>query len=434
LNSGDFTQGLRILELTLNNTLKNIADDYGLNLRGEIPSIQFTNLIKDLNRKFQEKVVVIIDEYDKPLLSTIDNPKLHEEMRNALKGFYGVLKSADEHLKFVFLTGVTKFSKVSIFSDLNNLTDISLSPQYCDLCGITQEELEKNFQDNIDEIVKNTSVKKEDYLEKLKYFYNGYRFSPNPVTVYNPFGLLNHFNDGGEFNSYWYESGTPTFLIKLIKNQNIDIMDLEKKSVNRNEFRKYDVEKMPAIPVLYQSGYLTISNYDEEFQEFTLDYPNEEVRTSFAKSLISQYLCATENAKNALVTMLPKSLIKGEINSAMNSLISFLASIPYDIQLKDEKYYQTVVHLIFTMLGFNCRSEVRTASGRIDALVETKNNVYCFEFKLDGTADEALAQIDTKEYLLPWKTSDKNLFKIGVNFDFEKRNIKEWKVAKDFYS
>jgi hypothetical protein len=320
---------------------------------------------------------------------------------------------------------------VSIFSDLNNLTDISLSLQYGDLCGITQEELEKSFQDSINEIAKNASVKKEDYLEKLKRFYNGYRFSSNPITVYNPFGLLNHFNDGGEFNSYWYESGTPTFLIKLIKNQNIDIMDLEKKSVNRNDFRKYDVENMPAIPVLYQSGYLTISDYDNEKNVFILDYPNEEVKSSFAKSLIEQYLCAPLSDVNSLSVSLPDALFKGEIDSAMNSLVSFLASIPYDIQLKDEKYYQTVVHLIFTMLGFACRSEVRIASGRIDTLVETKNNVCCFEFKLDGTAEEALAQIDTKEYLLPWKAAGKNLFKIGVNFDFKKRNIKEWKVDKE---
>ncbi|MDR0822771.1 MAG: AAA family ATPase, partial [Endomicrobium sp.] len=228
LNPGNYSRGIEELSVTIKSAIESCAVRYDVPFVGETNSNCLSRLIENLHNRYNERVVVIIDEYDKPLLSTIDNPKLNIQLRDALKGFYAVLKSSDEHLKFVFLTGVTKFSKVSIFSDLNNLTDISLSPKYGDLCGITQEELEKNFQDNINEITKNASIKKEDYLEKLRRFYNGYRFSSNPITVYNPFGLLNHFNNEGLFLSYWYETGTPTFLIKLIKNQNIDIINLKK--------------------------------------------------------------------------------------------------------------------------------------------------------------------------------------------------------------
>jgi Protein of unknown function (DUF1703). len=200
--------------------------------------------------------------------------------------------------------------------------------------------------------------------------------------------------------------------------------------VGYEDFRKYDIETMRAEPLLYQSGYLTISDYDEDLNQYTLDYPNEEVRASFSKSLLEQYLQPSDKAFQGLNTRLPVALLKGDIDGAMNALKTFLASIPYDIIKKSENYYETAVHLIFTMLGFNCRAEVRIASGRIDTLVETKNNAYCFEFKLNGTAEEALAQIDTKEYLLPWKNSGKQLYKIGVDFDYEKRNIGHWLINK----
>jgi hypothetical protein len=247
--------------------------------------------------------------------------------------------------------------------------------------------------------------------------------------VYNPFGLLNHFDKNGKFLPYWYETGTPTFLINLIIKQKINIIELTNLQVGYEDFRKYDIESMRAEPLLYQSGYLTIRDYDEDLNQYTLDYPNEEVRASFARSLLEQYLQPGDEAFRGINTKLQQALLKGEVDEAMNSLKSFLASIPYDIIKESENYYQTVVHLIFTMLGFSCRSEVRIASGRIDTLVETKNFVYCFEFKLNGTVDEALAQIDTKEYLLPWKGSGKKLFKVGVNFDPEKRNIGEWKTT-----
>jgi hypothetical protein len=427
LNPGNYREGVVILNSALHNALSVIARSYGIELKGEFVPEQFSNLIRDMNELSKEKVVVIIDEYDKPMLSTIDDPELCAKFRDTLKGFYGVLKSSDRHLQFVFLTGVTKFSHVSVFSDLNHLVDLSLDPRYADICGITQEEMEENFGPEIDTVLKDSGKNREEYMGEMRRFYNGYRFSPKPLSVYNPFGLLNHFDKSGEFLSYWYETGTPTFLIRLIIKQKINIINLTNMQVGYEDFCKYDIEEMKAEPLLYQSGYLTISDYDGELNQFTLDYPNEEVRASFSKSLLKQYLQPSDEASRGLNTQLPQAFLKGDIETAMNSLKSFLASIPYDIIKENENYYETAVHLIFAMLGLNCRSEVRIASGRIDTLVETKHFVYCFEFKMHGTAEEALAQIDTKEYLLPWEGDGKKLFKIGVEFDREKRNIGTWK-------
>jgi len=428
LNPGDYHEGAVILVSALHNALDNIARMYRVELRGQFVPEQFSNLIQDLHEHFQEKVVVIIDEYDKPLISTMENDELHATMRNKLKGFYSVLKSSDKYLQFVFLTGVTKFSHISIFSDLNHLVDLTLDPRYADICGITQEELELNFQSEIKDILENNSKSRETYFRELRRYYNGYRFSEKLLTVYNPFGLLNHFDKNGKFLPYWYETGTPTFLINLIIKQKISIINLTNMRVGYEDFHKYDIETMKAEPLLYQSGYLTVSDYDENRNRFTLDYPNEEVRASFAKSLLKQYLQVPDDRSGALFMQLPDVLDDGDIEGAIDALRQFLASIPYDIIKEKENYYETAIHLIFTMMGLNCRSEVRIASGRIDTLVETKNNVYCFEFKLNGTAEEALAQIDTKKYLLPWKGRGKKLFKVGVAFDGEKRNIGGWKV------
>ncbi|GHT91824.1 ATPase AAA [Spirochaetia bacterium] len=429
LNAGRFEDGVEHLDARLSLALSDAAQSAGLSLRGDTLEVQFSSLIKDMHARSGQKAAVIIDEYDKPLLDTIDNPPQHKKIRIALKSFYSVLKSADENLAFVFLTGVTKFAQVSVFSGLNNITDISMDPRYGDLCGITQEEMEWNFSTEIQQVVQEKNTETETYLDELRRYYNGYRFSKKPLTVYNPFGLLNHFNRNGAFESYWYATGTPTFLIKLIEDQKIDIVNLEKESVMLDDFQRFDVENMEAVPVLYQSGYLTIVDYDDEFSEYFLDYPNEEVSTSFSKSLMEHFIHVPGTDVRALLKTLPRALIQGDVDGALNAIKAFLAGVPYDIQIADEKYYQTVFHLIFRMLGISCRSEVRLAAGRIDGLVETKKQVYCFEFKLNGTVAEALAQIDDKDYLLPWQGSGKKLFKVGVAFDCGKRNIDGWEAV-----
>jgi hypothetical protein len=312
---------------------------------------------------------------------------------------------------------------------LNNLTDISLNPGYYDICGITQAELERNFSEEITRVCERKGADRQAYLAEVKRFYNGYRFSERPETVYNPFGLLNHFYEQGKFNAYWFSTGTPAFLITLLEQQKIDILKLEKETVSGFDFQRFDVENMDAVPVLYQSGYLTFVDYDEELGEYALDYPNEEVRASFAEALLDYYVKKYETGIKPSALAIPKALLRGDADGALEALKPFFAAIPYGIQLKDEKYYQTVVYLVFRMLGLFCQSEVQTADGRIDCVVETKKYVYCFEFKLAGSAEEALAQIDRKEYLLPWRGSGKELIKVGVAFDREKRNIGEWKAV-----
>ena len=429
LNSGNYADGIPELYANLNRDLELCAQKYNVPFLGETVSDRFARLIYELQEQCNQRVVVIIDEYDKPLLNTMENAELHIAMRNVLKGFYSVLKSSDKYLRFVFLTGVSKFSHVSVFSDLNHLNDLTLNPRYADICGFTQAEVEQNFEPEIAGIVEDTGKSREAYLEELRRFYNGYRFSEKQLTVYNPFGLLKHFDMNGKFLPYWFDTATPTFLVNLLIRQKVNILDLTNLQVGYEAFSKYDIENMEAAPLLYQTGYLTIADYDADRNRFTLDYPNEEVRSSFAKSLLKQYLQAPEAGSKALSQRLSDALYDGDVDGIMRTLQSFLASIPYDIIKERENYYETAVHLIFTMLGFNCRSEVRISSGRIDTLVEMKQYVYCFEFKLNGTADEALEQIDSKEYLLPWAGSGKQLFKVGVVFDSGKRTIGEWKVG-----
>jgi hypothetical protein len=435
LNPGLYEDGPAALTATIENVLRNAASGAGLSPRGETLPVQFGNLIQDMYDHSGQKAVVLIDEYDKPLLSTIDNRELHQNMRAILKGFYAVLKSSDQYLKFVFLTGVSKFSRVSVFSELNNLIDLSLDGRYADLCGITQEELERDFAGEIGEIARERGTDRETYLERLRRYYNGYRFSRNPLTVYNPYGLLNHFYQDGDFRPYWFETATPSFLIKLIEEQRINILELNGKTVRYEDFRKYDADNMHAVPVLYQTGYLTISGYDEEQDSFVLDYPNEEVRASFADSLIDICLHIPAGCHSSLAVTLMDTLLKGDVEGAINALKPFFASIPYDLTANNENFYQTAIHLIFTMLGLRCRSEVRIAAGRIDTLVETGKYLYCFEFKVSGpegsaaAAEEALRQIDRKEYLLPWQGSGKQLVKAGVAFDTEKRNIGEYRIG-----
>jgi hypothetical protein len=429
-NAANYADGKIALLASLEAQLNIIAEDHGVTLQGESSSTKLASLVRTLANKYNQRVAVIIDEYDKPLLGTIDAPEIHKQLRDELKAFFGVLKSSDEFLQFSFLTGVTKFSKVSIFSDLNQLDDISFNPKYAALCGITQEELERDFVGGITEFAPDNDLTVDGYKDKLRTVYNGYRFTKKDLTVYNPFGLINHFINDGNFAPYWFESGSPTFLFKLIRDQRIDIVNLGDLTISQQSFTKFDIENLDAVAVLYQSGYLTIKDYIEESGNFKLGYPNQEVSSAFSKQLLG---FTYPNDGTYFADNFPEKLIFGQIDAALQMLKEFLASIPYDIQISDEKYYQSLLHTIFTMFGLRTRSEVRIAAGRIDTLVETKKYVYCFEFKLNSpdstkqyTSKDALEQIGTKEYLTPWQGSGKQLFKVGVIFDYAKRNITDW--------
>jgi len=432
LNAGEYSKyGVEGLYDTLRSEMRGEAEKYGVELnREDHVASQFKALIKGACKKAGEMAVVIIDEYDCPLNDTLLNPAIHVQLRDAIKAFYGVLKSCDAHLRFIFLTGISKFSQVSIFSALNQISDLTFDPCYADFCGLTQEELEANFGPEINDVLERTGCNREEYMDKLRRFYNGYRFSEEILKVYNPFGLLNHFKERGKFRPYWYRSGTPTLLTDLINERNFDFTNLNNKQVGYEDFERFQVENMEMEPLLYQTGYLTITDYDENRKRcFTLDYPNLEVRSAFAESLAAHCLKTTMNESSALCDKLTAALCGGDVDAAMEAVKLFMTKIPYDLFQKRENFFQSVIYVVFAMLGLDCRTEERIATGRIDMVVETRGFVYCFEFKLDGTAEAALAQIDSKDYAVPWTGRGKKVFKVGVNFDFEKKNIGEWVSA-----
>jgi len=429
MSQGAYSEGLSGCKSAINEQLKYNAGELSVRLSGETLSDKFKNLIVSSAKKYGKPAVVLIDEYDNPLLSVIDNKEAFNDVRTFLRDFYKIVKGSEAQLRFTFITGITKFAQVSVFSALNNLTDITLDPEYSTLLGITQEELEKDFADYIEKWAKEHGGKKK-YIEKLKDSYNGYRFTENPQTVYNPFCLLKHF-DSGKFQSFWFETATPSYLINLLDSQKIDILNITNFSVATDEFKKYDSDNMDAVPVLYQSGYLTVKDYIKDTDKFMLGYPNKEVESAFANELATKYLKIPRSERSSFAVNVITWLYAGEPEKIISDgFIPFMASIPYSITIPKEKYFQTIFHIIFNIFGFQCKSEVQLATGRIDSILETPKFVYCFEFKLKGTAAEALKQIDSREYLTPWKGKGKTLFKIGVSFDHKKRKIKEWRVKR----
>ncbi|MCL2825612.1 MAG: ATP-binding protein, partial [Polyangiaceae bacterium] len=364
---------------------------------------------------------------DKPLLNSIGVREAHDAIRKEMKAFYGVLKSYDEFLRLVFVTGITRFAHVSIFSDLNHLTDLSFAARFAEICGITQKELEATFRPDIAAVSRSTRTKRKDYLGKLHSFYNGYRFSKEPRSVYNPYGLLLHFQNQGEFLPYWYTSGSPTFLVDLVSRQSINIAELGDARISQNSFHNFDADNMDALPVLYQSGYLTVKDYDTNAREYVLGFPNVEVESAFSKSLLEQYFSVPFKQVDNFEKKLRTAFNSGAIDAAMDEIRALLASIDYEVAKPTECYFQTVIFVLFKVLGLECKVEMHTATGRVDLVLETQGFVYCFEFKLDKSADRALAQIDSNEYALQWTAGNKVVYKVGVGFDSERRNIGEWK-------
>jgi len=430
MSIGDFNEGVDSAKSSIQALLEENAEKLDVDLRiGNPLSVQFRQLINNATKKYGKPAVVIVDEYDNPLLSVIEDGEEFKEVREILKNFYKIIKSSEPKLRFAFLTGITKFAKVSVFSTLNNLTDITLEPQYADICGITQEELELEFAEHIDKYVESNNGKK-NYLEKLKKFYNGYRFSEDALTVYNPYGIVKHF-ESGKFDAYWFETGTPSYLINLIDSQKVDILTFKNKIVTGKGLNNYNTENIQAVPMLYQAGYLTIVDYDKATDNYTLDYPNTEVRAAFSEELVEKCLKVSESDKDSLIANISQYLFSGDITSAMElALKPFMAKIPNNLAIRHEQYFQTIFHIIFNALGLKCHSEVSIATGRVDSIVDTPKYVYCFEFKLNKTAEEAMEQINKNEYLTPYTGTGKTLFKVGVNFDYEERKIENWVFEK----
>jgi len=424
---------VQTLEVVLDEMLKKYEKEHNVQDIAAKASIRLDNLIAEMYQKTGQKVVVLIDEYDKSLVNTMNNPDVNENIRNILKGFYGVLKSADKHLRFVFLTGVTKFSKVSVFSDLNQLIDISLDESFAEICGISETELLQNFQPEIQALANRRNLTYEQAFAKLKKLYDGYHFAKVSVDIYNPFSVLNTFAKL-DFAYYWFATGTPTFLAKALQNHNYDIRKLEDDVIiSANSIMDYRIENANLIPLLYQSGYLTIKSYEQDGDFYTLGFPNEEVKYGFLNELLPAFVLTPITTGNFSVIEFMQQIKKGNIESFMTSLKIFFAAIPYDAmkqEHRDEQYYQHVFYLLFTLIGEFVQTEVKNNKGRADAVVKTADSIYVFEFKMDdkATAEDALAQINSKDYAIPYTADHRKIVKIGVEFSQTERGVKRWLI------
>ena len=392
-------------------------------------AVRFQNVILEAYEKTGKRCVVLVDEYDKPLLETVDNKELIEHNKALFKGFFSSLKSEDAYLKFVFITGVTKFSKVSIFSDLNQLEDISFDDDYSGLCGITEDELENYFITDIEIMARDRSMTITECKEKLKKTYNGYHFSANGVGVYNPYSVMSALKKR-RFGAFWFETGTPTFLVKKLKEMDFDVRPFSEMTIETSEvvLSDYRTDNPDPVPLLYQSGYLTIiKGVDEDV--LRLGFPNDEVRYAFLQSLMPEYVneCGTGSGKD--VFALKKYAEDGNTEGIKKILIALFASISYtNNDTPFEHYFQTVIFLVFTLLGKYAVCEMHTCEGRIDCIVETKKYVYIFEFKRDGSADEAVKQILERNYAAPYEADERKLYRIGANFSSNTRQLNDWKV------
>ena len=433
-NGSDFTQE-GVLEKRINGYVSDWEKKYGIDSQNNDLDLggRFIKVLEAAHNKTGRRAVVLIDEYDKPILDVLDlNQQLEDRHRNVLKAFYSVFKGADEHLQFVLLTGVTKFSQVSVFSGFNQPKDISMDARYETLCGITQEELESYFAEPIAEMAKDYRCNADEMKLRLKKQYDGYHFSKRLTDVYNPFSLLNAF-DSQSVDNYWFRSGTPTYLIRLLSHFNENMNELTGKYYSMEEFVDYKADVEKPLPMIYQSGYLTIKDYNIDFNTFLLDFPNNEVKNGFLTMVASSYLKPKEET-GGWIRDVVMAMRKGETDNLKTLFTSFLSSIPYTMRRKEdekerERYFQYTFYLIMRLISvYTVYTEKVQSHGRVDCIVETPQYVYIFEFKLDGTADEALQQIEDKGYAREYDSDKRQIFKIGASFSSETGTIGEWKI------
>ena len=408
--------------------LQDIGLSYGIDISSiSIVQSQFEFLVKELSKK--NKVVILIDEYDKPILDSIASIEKATLIRNALSAFYGVLKGLDEHIRAVFITGVTKFARTSIFSGLNNLNEISMEGQYNALLGYTPDELIANFEPYINTLAQEKKCSVDFLVAEMKRWYDGYQFTKkeNVERVYNPFSTL-LFLAKHEFSNYWFASGTPTFLMELIKKRNFPVVDIDNVVAAESELGSFTIENLSVKTVLFQTGYLTIDYYDEEAEAYYLRIPNYEVRASFFNYLLNSFTSVEPSFINDLVIQILQSLKKQDIDKFCHLLQSFFASIPSNIQISLERYYQTIVFVLAKIIGLKTNVEVVTNVGRIDMIIEMNDIVYVFEFKIVGDAQGALEQIEEKHYYQQYLNAQKAIVLVGILFDVKKRNVDSWVV------
>jgi hypothetical protein len=417
----------KALDSTLNDTLCEWEELYGTRESENTFALRFKGVIQRARKMTGQRVVILVDEYDKPILQTIDNEPLQEEYRSTLKDFYGVLKREDKNIRFAFLTGVTKFSKVSVFSDLNNLEDISLDRSYASICGITDEEIDTALVPYVQRLASAANRSYEDVRHELKAQYDGYHFVYNSVAVYNPFSLLNTFKKN-EFNNYWFETGTPSYLVYLLKKHHFKLEDMASAQVSDKALRGIQSQSSDPISMIYQSGYLTIVGYNPTYKLFQLGIPNREVEDGFYNYLLPNYANVSESQTEFYIANFVEEVKAGKLDDFFKRLSSLFADTPYELVKDLENHYQNVLFIVAKLMGMYVKAEYHTSEGRIDLVLQTNDYTYVMEFKLDGTAEEALAQINSKNYSLPFAADTRKLIKVGVNFSSKTRNIDRWIV------
>ena len=410
----------------LNNALTRWEKIYGDEPSEASFSLRFAGIIRRAHELTGQRVVILVDEYDKPMLQAINNEELQREFRNTLKPFYGALKTMDGDIKFALLTGVTKFGKVSVFSDLNNLNDISMDKQYVSLCGMTEEEIHRYFEDDLRRLATAQDMTYEETCTRLKEAYDGYHFRQNSEGIYNPFSVLNTFAKQ-EFGSYWFETGTPTYLVELLKQNHYNLEQMSHEETNSEVLNSIYADESP-IPVIYQSGYLTIKDYDPRFENYILGFPNREVEEGFIKFLMPFYTNVNKVESPFEIQQFTREIESGQPDAFLRRLQSFFADTPYELIRDLEVHYQNVLFIVFRLVGFYVKAEYHTSEGRVDLVLQTDRYIYVMEFKLEGSAEEALQQIEAKHYARPFEADSRQLFKIGINFDNNTRNIERWIV------
>lgn len=419
------------LEDVLDEHLRGWEELYG-GRQGETLGGRFRSLLQRAYEKTGRGCVVLVDEYDKSLLDVLGNNELEEHNKEVFKGFFSTLKSYDQYLQFVFITGVTKFSKVSIFSDLNQLDDITMQPAYANICGITETELQKNFASELAKLAASQQMNADECLIALRNMYDGYHFAPFSKGVYNPFSLLKAFS-ANMLEPYWFATGTPTFLTKQVKQMRLDASKFTNHTIYASGavMTDYRFDNPDPIPLLYQTGYLTIFDYDARRQRYVLGFPNDEVKYGFLSSLLPAYTPTATAAMGTDIFTIDEYIENGDIEGVGDIFKALFAGIPYTTDdAPFEHYFQSVIYLVFTLLGRYVHCEVHSVKGRADCIVETTDFVYLFEFKVGKSAQEALTQIEEKGYADAYKADKRKLYKIGVSFDGEKRSLAEWKVVE----
>lgn len=415
------------LRISLDQHLRKWESLYDVTPMSEDVSSRFKDIIDAAYRKTGQKVVILIDEYEKPIIDNIDNPELMEQFRRELQGFYSVIKGKDNAIRFAFLTGVTKLGKMSIFSGLNNLNDISMDARYSDICGISEQELKSYFSESVKTLAEVNGLSVEECYEKLASMYDGYHFSEDSIGVYNPFSLLNTFNSG-KFRMYWFETGTPTFLVRYLKQGNYNLDNISRNDVSLETLTGSNYVSPAPITLMYQAGYLTIRGFNPDFFTYNLDYPNEEVKRGFMHSLSQLFAPALIDGELSVYQFV-RDVRSGNTEAFMNRLTAFFAGNSYEIQGDLELYFQNVMSIMLKMMGLYVKTEYQTSNGRIDIVFDTDKYVYIIELKRDQSPEIALRQIEEKGYDKPFMVSGKQIIKLGINFSSETKTIDGWAEA-----